>query len=121
MRSAPFLPLVLLFGAAQAVVGNAEAHAIIVDSSPAANATIAGPQFVVRLHFNSRIDQARSRITLVAPDGTSRALPDGGSAEPDILSARADGLAPGRYTLRWQVLAVDGHITRGDIPFEVAP
>jgi methionine-rich copper-binding protein CopC len=28
-------------------------------------------------------------------------------------------LAPGDYRLRWQVLAYDGHITRGEIPFTV--
>ena len=28
-------------------------------------------------------------------------------------------LQPGEYTVRWQVLAVDGHITRGDVPFTV--
>jgi methionine-rich copper-binding protein CopC len=30
-------------------------------------------------------------------------------------------VAPGAYVLRWQVLAVDGHITRGDVPFTVSP
>jgi len=28
-------------------------------------------------------------------------------------------LAPGAHVLRWQVLAIDGHITRGDVPFTV--
>jgi methionine-rich copper-binding protein CopC len=28
-------------------------------------------------------------------------------------------LAAGAYRLRWQVLASDGHITRGEIPFTV--
>jgi hypothetical protein len=28
-------------------------------------------------------------------------------------------LTPGVYVLRWQVLAIDGHITRGDVPFTV--
>jgi methionine-rich copper-binding protein CopC len=37
----------------------------------------------------------------------------------DMLSARAV-LARGRATVRWQVLALDGHITRGDVPFTVA-
>jgi len=37
---------------------------------------------------------------------------------PDILAAHLD-LTPGSYVLRWQVLAVDGHITRGDVPFTV--
>jgi methionine-rich copper-binding protein CopC len=26
---------------------------------------------------------------------------------------------PGAYTLKWQVLATDGHITRGSVPFIV--
>jgi homogentisate 1,2-dioxygenase len=37
----------------------------------------------------------------------------------DALIAKASGFAPGRYKIRWQVLAIDGHITRGDIPFTV--
>jgi len=37
----------------------------------------------------------------------------------DTLSAEAKGLRPGTYRLRWQVLASDGHITRGEIPFTV--
>ena len=37
----------------------------------------------------------------------------------ESLEAKASHLAAGRYTLRWQVLAIDGHITRGDIPFTV--
>jgi len=34
------------------------------------------------------------------------------------LNAHAT-LKPGSYTLRWQALAPDGHITRGEIPFTV--
>jgi len=40
---------------------------------------------------------------------------------PDTLAATVGELAPRAYRLRWQVLAIDGHITRGDIPFTVAP
>jgi methionine-rich copper-binding protein CopC len=29
-------------------------------------------------------------------------------------------LLPGEYRLRWQVLASDGHITRGEISFAVS-
>jgi len=44
---------------------------------------------------------------------------------PITETATEDGLrttvslVPGLYSLRWQVLAVDGHITRGDVPFTV--
>jgi copper resistance protein C len=97
----------------------AAAHAIIVASDPAVDAVVRPPSLPVVLRFNSRIDRERSRLTLLRPDGSSEPLaltPDG---RPDTLAARLDGLAPGRYRLRWQVLAIDGHITRGDIPFAV--
>jgi methionine-rich copper-binding protein CopC len=40
--------------------------------------------------------------------------------EPNEIRARTAGLANGSHWLSWQVLAVDGHITRGEIPFTVA-
>jgi methionine-rich copper-binding protein CopC len=36
-----------------------------------------------------------------------------------LLSAKLTGLVKGAYVLRWQVLATDGHITRGKVPFRV--
>jgi len=97
------------------------AHAIIVESAPAAGATLHGAAQSILLRFNSRIDRERSRLMLLGTDGSSVALKLEPSAAPDTLAAEADGLAPGRYRLRWQVLGIDGHITRGDIPFEVVP
>ena len=101
----------------------ARAHAIIVDSAPAVNATDAGPDVDVALRFNSRIDHERSRILLNrvgAPAGAQPVilslLPED---SPEFLKAHVTGLAAGAYSLRWEVLSVDGHITRGDIPFKV--
>jgi len=37
----------------------------------------------------------------------------------EVLTAKAVGLMPGAYTIRWQVLAPDGHITRGEVHFTV--
>lgn len=59
-------------------------------------------------------------LRLARPDGSRASLPIRPDGPPDVVSAGAE-LAPGAYTLRWQVLAVDGHITRGDVPFTVAP
>src|SRR5712671_2764611 len=87
----------------------AAAHAIIVSADPAVDAVLHTPSVPVVLRFNSRIDRERSRLP----------LPLVAAERPDTLTARIDGLAAGRYRLRWQVLAVDGHITRGDIPFAV--
>jgi copper resistance protein C len=97
------------------------AHAIILESAPAPNATLPAPTLPVLLRFNSRIDRERSRLTLLRPDGSASALTLQATPGPDTLAAEAKDLAPGRYRLRWQVLGVDGHITRGDIPFEIMP
>ena len=95
----------------------AAAHAILMESRPVVGAAIApGPVHLV-LRYNSRIDQARSRLELRAagkPSVTLALTPSG----PDTLEADTS-LAPGSWTLRWQVLAVDGHITRGDVPVTV--
>lgn len=97
-----------------------EAHAILVQSSPAVGATVAGPDVAIELRFNVRIDRDRSRLTLTLPDRAPRPLKILGADKPEILSAKATDLKPGEYHLHWQVLAEDGHITRGDVPFEVA-
>lgn len=97
----------------------AVAHAVLLESSPALKSSVTGPDVPLKLRFNVRIDIARSRLTLVRPDGSSRALEVNKQASPDMLSALATGLTPGVYRLRWQVLAADGHITRGEIAFTV--
>ena len=95
------------------------AHAIILEAIPAPNATISGPDFQIVLKFNSRIDGARSRLVLIQPDKSSHSVNLEKQDSPDQLKARVTGLAAGAYVLRWQVLAADGHISRGEIPFKI--
>jgi len=97
----------------------AEAHAIIVDSSPSVGTEVPGPDVAVTLHYNNRIDKTRSRLTLMVGEQPFAKLPIDAGGAPDVITAKASGLAPGAYRLRWQVLALDGHITRGEIPFVV--
>ncbi len=98
---------------------SAFAHAIVLTSVPTINTSMRGPAIPIQVHFNSRIDQARSRLLLIAPNGAETVLKLDPTSSPDTLTAQADSVAPGAYRLRWLVLAVDGHITRGDIPFKV--
>ncbi len=95
------------------------AHAILVETSPKPGVTINGPDVPIRLKFNVRIDGQRSRITLVRPAGLAKQLTLDTQSSPDLLTANAKGLIPGNYKLQWQVLAADGHISRGEIPFTV--
>ena len=95
------------------------AHAVLVSSQPGANSTISGPEIAVLLKYNSRVDMEHSTLTLLAPDGRVEKVAIEGQPAPELLSAKLTGLVKGAYVLRWQVLATDGHITRGRIPFQV--
>ena len=95
------------------------AHAILKQSSPAINSEVEGPDLDIILRYNVRIDGGRSRVLLIAADGTSAPLTLAKQAKPDILQMRATGLKPGDYKLQWNVLASDGHMSKGDIPFKV--
>jgi methionine-rich copper-binding protein CopC len=99
--------------------GFIEGHAILKESSPAANATVVGPDVTITLRYNVRVDSTRSKVQLSRPDQSVTELPLGSQGSPDTLSSKATGLAPGAYKLQWQVLAPDGHITRGVVPFSV--
>ena len=115
MQRRPLLALTAL--ATLTAPAPASAHAILMQSTPAHAARLpAGPQ-TLTLRFNSRLDLARSRLTLLRPDKATEVLALLPGAD-DVLAATAT-LAPGPHTLRWQVLALDGHITRGEVPFAV--
>ena len=99
----------------------AHAHAIIVDSTPASGSTGPAPKRLV-LRFNSRLEKTLCSVQLVGPHRRSIALlrlePD---SPPDTLAyPLPPALPPGEYQARWKVLAADGHVTEGVVPFTVA-
>lgn len=95
------------------------AHAIIVEALPEVGSVLHAGTIDVRLRFNSRIDHHRSRLTVLDAIGKQTPVKLEDNTAADVLIAHLSGLPPGEYRLRWQVLALDGHITRGDIPFTV--
>jgi methionine-rich copper-binding protein CopC len=109
--------LVLLLGAFWPAA--LSAHAILVRSEPQAGAVVAtAAEYRCVLVYNSRIDRVRSLLSLSGPDGRDVRLALAEDAPANELRATMT-LSPGAYRLHWQVLAADGHITRGDIRFTV--
>lgn len=100
-----------------ALAGQARAHAIIVDSAPAPLAHVPAGRLAVSLRYNSRIDAGRSKLLLRQGDAVER-VPVDAAASPDLLAASVQ-VSPGPCELQWQVLATDGHVTRGRVPFTV--
>ena len=95
------------------------AHAILVDSQPGVNSTVSGPDVAVLLKYSSRIDLEHSTLTLLDPEGKVEKVTIESEPTPGVLTAKLTGLVKGDYVLRWQVLATDGHVTRGKVPFQV--
>jgi len=98
------------------LVQRLEGHAILLSAAPASNEIVHGATVHIQLRFSSRIDVKRSRLILFLPGGAERVL-IAEEASPGTLKSDVAQLAPGRSLLRWQVLAEDGHITRGELPF----
>jgi len=122
LRRAPYCTFILILLTLILATGfppPAWAHAILMESKPAMHSSVKGPDISVWLRFNVRVDGSRSRLHLVAPDGTQQNLPLAKQASPDILESQATALKAGTYKLQWQVLASDGHMSKGEVPFTV--
>jgi copper resistance protein C len=109
------VPMLFLFIAVALVEG----HAVLKESHPGANDKVSGPDVPIMLKYNVRIDAKLSKVQLLNPDTSTTELKIETQTSPDTLHAKATALKPGAYKIRWQVLAPDGHITRGEIPFTV--
>lgn len=96
------------------------AHATLVRSTPPDHAVVHSHGIDIALEYNSRIEASRCTVTLTADGGKQIPLQMVHSAKPSELKASVRNLRDGRYRLHWQVLASDGHITRGDVAFAVS-
>src|ERR1700756_925547 len=98
MSLGPWARFVFLFLAVAVLLlspSSSLAHAVLVESSPALKGAVSGPDVPLKLRFNVRIDAARSRLTLVDPDGASQTVEISKQDSPEIISAEAKGLHPG--------------------------
>jgi len=97
----------------------AAAQAVLMEARPAAGSGYAPGTIDFALMFNSRIDVARSRLTLMAPGGEEAVLPLAAVSHPAVLRSRVDLGRRGEYRVLWQVLSVNGLVSRGEYRFRV--
>src|SRR5215471_7471741 len=98
-------------------VVRAEAHAILIGSTPSSNQVVSGDAVSAKLTFNVRIDAKRSKLSWMGLDGQEHQIQIEDQKSPDTITAKFYRVPQGYYVIRWQVLAQDGHITRGEVPF----
>lgn len=107
--------------AALAAAAAGWAHAALVRASPAPRATLQAPPSRVELTFNERLEPAYARVSVWDDGGRQVDLRDGAvdPRDPRVLRVSLPPLAPGRYTVRYRVLSVDGHVVESAFPFAV--
>lgn len=120
-KHVPWLFLLLVFYSARAVTP-VLAHALLVRSSPAANAVLDQPPVQVELFFSEPVEPQLSSIAVL--DSSSQRVDVGDvrvdPADPVRLTVSLRSLSDGVYTVTWKVVStVDGHQSTGTFPFAV--
>jgi methionine-rich copper-binding protein CopC len=99
----------------------ASPHASLVKSLPGRRAVLATSPTRVQLWFNERLEPAFSRLSVWDAGGKQVDARDVqvDTQDPKLLSVGVPALQPGRYTVRFRVLSVDGHVVESEFPFTV--
>jgi len=101
----------------------AQAHAILVKSQPAKDATVSEAPKQIDLWFNDPVRSEYKALAVIDSEGkrvdnrdVEQSLTDGSN-----IHATVQDLAPGIYTVRYRVVSQDTHIVTGKFPFTVKP
>ncbi len=99
----------------------AYAHAVLVRSSPAHRAVLTQSPERVDLWFNERLEPAYSTVSVWTEAGAQADAKDAAVAPDDArrLTVSLATRAAGRYTVKYRVLSVDGHVVDSRITFTV--
>ena len=101
--------------------GAALAHSLLVRSEPGRSATVTRAPERVRLWFSERIEPVYAKLSVWSEAAKQVDAGDAAvdSNDPTILSVSTPTLGPGRYTARFRVLSVDGHVVESAFAFTV--
>jgi len=113
---------VALLGAAIALApASSFSHALLVQSQPGQRSTVTRPPERVQLWFGERLEPAYAAASVWNEAGEQVDGHDAGvdQNDPTLLSVSTPNLGPGRYTVRFRVLSVDGHVVESSYTFTV--
>lgn len=96
-------------------------HAYVDSSVPADGAVLEKTPSEVRIRFTEGVEIEFSTIVVKGPAGERNSAGKVRRLAGDTLAVDVKPLAPGSYSIEWQVLSVDTHITEGVLRFTVRP
>ena len=117
------LPATLVCISLMGYAGETLAHAALVKSDPPARGALAHAPSEVRLWFSEPIEPAYAEVSVL--DARESAVVAGKGAVPKdnsrLVTLKLHPLAPGRYTVKYKVLSVDGHALNSSYVFDIKP
>ncbi|MBK7353818.1 MAG: copper resistance protein CopC [Nitrosomonas sp.] len=97
------------------------AHAMLVKAEPAKRASLTTAPSQVRLWFNEEIEPAFATLSVLDVNKTAvtgdKAVVDSG--DPKSIILKLPEIQPGRYTVKFRVLSVDGHVVDSEYEFTI--
>jgi methionine-rich copper-binding protein CopC len=96
------------------------AHAYPTSSVPQDGATVAESPREVRIQFTEGIEIEFSQLVVKNSNGETVSQGKLRRLAEDTLAVDLRPLLTGSYTIEWQVLSVDTHVTEGVLRFTVA-
>jgi len=100
---------------------NVFAHASLVKAEPARRAVLSISPKQIRLWFNEEIEADYASLTVLneskqtVTDNKPLVHPD----DPKSIYLELPELVPGKYTVKFRVLSVDGHVVDADYMFGI--
>ena len=115
------LSALLALAIIHASAGLARAHAYPAVSTPNNGAALKEPPREVRIQFTEGVELAFSQIVVKGPNGEVVSQGKLRKLSDDTVAIDLKPLLPGNYTVEWQALSVDTHVTDGVLRFTFDP
>jgi methionine-rich copper-binding protein CopC len=98
----------------------ADAHSVLLSSTPAGDAAVTTSPAEAVLVFNEPVENRFTELAVLGPNGTSHWEAGPASVVDTRVSAPLRPLGPaGAYTIRYRVTSADGHPVSGAVPFRL--
>jgi len=102
-------------------VAPALAHAALVKAEPPRRAVLAKPPTHVQLWFNEEIESAYASLAVLdaGKNPVTAVKPELASNDLKSIVLPLPELAPGKYSVKFRVLSLDGHVIQSSFDFTV--
>ena len=97
------------------------AHAMLVKAEPPRRAVLTATPTQVRLWFNEAVEKDYASLSLLDAGKTpiTEVKPHIAADDPKAIVLPLPALEPGKYTVKFRVLSVDGHVVDSSYDFTV--